>query len=70
MSREIVIVTKNGKMYAGDDYRYNDFTRQFELLNDAMLVAAIRPDEIQELRVGKISENSVDYREQMKEEGF
>lgn len=62
MSGEIVIVTKNGNVYAGDEYRYNHYTREFELLNFVVAVA-ISPDEIQEIRAGKISENSVDDRE-------
>ena len=61
MSGEIVMVLKNGKIYAGDTYRYNHYTRQFELLNYVVPVA-IRPDEIQEIRAGKISENSADDR--------
>ena len=62
MSGEIVIVTKNGNVYAGDEYRYNHYTREFELMSFVVAVA-ISPDEIQEIRAGKISENSVDDRE-------
>ena len=63
MSREIVIVTKNGNVYAGDEYRYNHHTRQFELHNYVVLVASITPNEILEIRTGKISENNIDDRE-------
>ena len=68
MSREIVIVMKNGKIYAGDEYRFNHYTRQFELHNYVVLVASITPNEILEIRTGKISENNVDDRVQIKEE--
>ena len=63
MSREIVMVLKTGETYAGDGYRYYHHTNQFELLNYVVLVAVIMPDEIKEIRVGKISENSVDDRD-------
>ena len=69
MSREIVMVLKNGKIYAGDTYRFNHFTREFELTNFTVLVAALRPDEIHEIKVGKISENSIDDTVH-KQEGF
>lgn len=70
MSREIVIVTKNGKVYAGDEYRFNHYTRQFELHNYVVLVASITPDEIKEIKVGKVSENNIDDRGIEEEEGF
>ena len=69
MSREIVMALKNGEVYAGDTYRYNHFTREFELTNFTVVVASIRPDEIQEIRTGKISVNSVDDTVH-KQEGF
>ena len=33
MSNKIVLTLKNGKVFSGDTYRYNDFTQRFKLLN-------------------------------------
>jgi hypothetical protein len=68
MSKEIIIVLKDGMKYAGNEYRYNHYKRRFELLNDVCIAGAFPPDQIREIRTGKISENSEDDRD--KEAGF
>ena len=60
MSKEIVIVLKNGETVMGDEYRYNHFTRSFELINHTRLVSEVAPEEIREMRTGKISSHSMD----------
>jgi hypothetical protein len=60
MSKEIVVVLKNGQTVKGDTYRYNHFTKYFELLNHTTLVARFPPEEIKEIKTGEISANSMD----------
>ena len=50
MSKEIIIVLKDGMKYAGNEYRYNHYKRRFELLNDVCIAGAFPPDQIREIR--------------------
>ena len=60
MSKEIVVVLKNGQTVKGDEYRYNHFTMCFELVNHTSLIARFPSEEIKEIRTGEISANSMD----------
>ena len=65
MSKEIVFELKyGGIVYAGDTYRYNHFTKRFELLNGVIKVAEFHPSEVLRMKVGKISESHMDNMEE------
>jgi hypothetical protein len=59
MSKEIVLTLKNGKIFRGDEYNYNHFSKCFELSNFTTSIQ-IDPDEIKKISKGHISENSCD----------
>ena len=63
MSKEIVVVLKDGRTYAGNDLSFNHFTRQFELKNFVGIAGVFPPDEIKKIKTGKISRNTCDDRD-------
>ncbi len=63
MSKEIVIVLKNGKTVAGDEYIYNHVSKRFELHDSTSVAGTFLPEEIKEIKTGKISKNSMDREE-------
>ena len=62
MSKEIVLTLKNGEVYRGQEYRYNHFTKHFELLNSSHAII-INPNKIKSIAKGKISKYSCDDNE-------
>lgn len=59
MSQEIILTMKNGQVFKGDEFRYNHFTKCFELCNFTTGIE-IDIDEIKSITKGEISPNSRD----------